>query len=400
MSKNLILAIVLLVVAVLIGIIALVGFFGENTKEVQNSSTVINENTEENQNSFLSVSENNNENNQPNISEAPQSEVVAENLNTPWAIAWLPDSSMFVTERPGRVRFVDSSGNLVSEPVVEVSNVLEIGEGGLLGMALHPDFAQNKYVYLYYTHSDDGANTTNRVVRMVYQDGRLGDEQIIIDKIPGAANHNGGRLKFGPDGLLYVTTGDAGNPSVAQDMDSLGGKILRVTDEGAAAPDNPFGNLVYSYGHRNPQGLAWDSENRLWATEHGRSGAQSGFDELNLIEKGANYGWPEIEGDETREGMTAPVLHSGSTVTWAPAGMAYFSESVYFGGLRGQALYEATIGAAETELLQHLAGEVGRIREVILGPDGLIYITTSNRDGRGNPAETDDRIIRINPAKL
>lgn len=193
------------------------------------------------------------------VNDAPETIVIAENLDTPWAVTFLPDppggeasKSMLVTERPGRVRLVDGNGNLQSEPVATLNQVKEIGEGGLLGIAAHPNFSTNNYVYLYYTYSGNGGNTLNRVVRMTLKDRQLTDEQIIVDSIPGASNHNGGRIKFGPDGFLYITTGDAQNPSQAQDTNSLAGKILRVTDEGKPVPGNPFNNLVYSYGHRNP----------------------------------------------------------------------------------------------------------------------------------------------------
>lgn len=330
----------------------------------------------------------------PSITSAPK--VIAENLDTPWGIVFLPDNSMLVTERSGRVRLVDNKGKLQEEPVATIKEVKEIGEGGLLGITLHPDFSKNAKVFLYYTYSSSGGNTLNRVVSMVY-DGSLKDEQIIVDQIPGASNHNGGRIKFGPDGFLYITTGDAQNPSQAQDINALGGKILRVTDGGKAAPGNPFNNLVYSYGHRNPQGLAWDFQGRLWATEHGRSGIQSGLDELNLIEPGKNYGWPIIQGSEKREGMVTPVANSGPDKTWAPAGAAFWQGSIYFGGLRGQTLYQAVIDQSQVSVKEHFKDEFGRIREVILGPDNMLYITTSNKDGRGTPNPSDDRIIKINP---
>jgi len=186
---------------------------------------------------------------------------------------------------------------------------------------------------------------------------------------------------------------------LSQDVSSLAGKILRVTDTGQPSQDNPFGNLVYSYGHRNPQGLTWDNQGRPWAVEHGRSGALSGLDELNLIEAGKNYGWPIIEGDEEREGMTSPVIHSGSNNTWAPAGLSFWSGSLFFGGLRGQALYQIIISGEDQALVvrEHFKGEFGRIREVVLGPDNFLYFTTSNQDGRGSPIFIDDRIIKINP---
>lgn len=315
--------------------------------------------------------------------------VVAENLEIPWAIAFLPDGRLLVTERPGRVRLVEKSGEL--KLAATISSVKHIGEGGLLGIALHPDFASNKFVYLYYTYSGSGNNTLNRVVRYKLENDQLINEEIIVNEIPGASNHNGGRIKFGPDNMLYITTGDAQNPSQAQDRNSLAGKILRVTDEGSPAPGNPFGNLVYSFGHRNPQGLAWDG-NKLWATEHGPSTK----DEVNLIEIGKNYGWPEIEGDEKRSGLENPVSNSGSD-TWAPSGAAFYQGSVFFGGLRGSALFEKT---ADNKLQESFKNDFGRIREVILGPDNFLYITTSNRDGRGLVKAGDDKIIKVDPRKL
>lgn len=317
--------------------------------------------------------------------------VIAQNLNIPWDAAFLPDGSILITERPGSVRIIDNQGNLLPIPVATISKVKHAGEGGLLGIAIHPDFENNKYVYFYYTYSSTGNNTLNRVVRFKFEESKLTNEQVIIDAIPGAVNHNGGRIKFGPDKFLYITTGDAQNPSLAQDKNSLAGKILRVTDEGKAAPGNPFGNLVYSYGHRNPQGLAFDSQGRLWATEHG----PQALDELNLIEKGVNYGWPVIQGNEKREGMISPVLQSGADTTWAPSGAAFLDGSIFFGGLRGEALFKYNI--ANKSLKKYFSAEFGRIRAVVLGPDGYLYITTSNTDGRGAPKADDDKLIKINP---
>src|SRR3989338_1427956 len=326
--------------------------------------------------------------------------VIAQQLDTPWALAFLPDNSILFTERPGRIRFIDNSGKLDLTPITTVAGVKEIGEGGLLGLTLHPDFSTNHYLYLYYTYSSQGSDTLNRAVRMTYIDKKLSDEQIIIDKIPGAANHNGGRIKFGPDGYLYITTGDAENPSLSQNTKAMGGKILKVTADGKMAPGSPFNNLVYSYGHRNPQGLAWDKDGNLWETEHGRS-SPTGFDELNLIEKGKNYVWPTIQGDETKQGMITPKYNSGPTNTWAPAGTAYLNCSLFFGGLKGQTLYEAVIQKDQvTALREYFTGEFGRIRDVVVGPDNLLYITTSNQDGRGTPGSTDDKIMKIDPAKL
>ncbi|KKR39349.1 MAG: Quinoprotein glucose dehydrogenase [Candidatus Woesebacteria bacterium GW2011_GWB1_40_101] len=325
--------------------------------------------------------------------DAPATEVIAQGLDTPWSIAFLPDGNMLVTERKGTVR-------LNENPIATIKNSKEIGEGGLLGIALDPNFSANYYVYLYYTYSESGGNTLNRVVRMKYKNNQLIDEKIIVEAIPGASNHNGGRVKFGPDGFLYITTGDAQNPSSAQDTNSLAGKILRVDENGNPAGGNPFGNRVYSFGHRNPQGITWDKNGALFETEHGPSGTETGNDEFNKIEIGKNYGWPDIRGKETKEGMVTPIAESGRTDTWAPAGLAYLNGKFYFTGLRGEALYEVTLNGASANLKTHFKGEFGRLRDVIVGPDGMLYLTTSNRDGRGVPKAGDDKIIRINPDKL
>ena len=313
--------------------------------------------------------------------------VIAEGLDTPWGIVILPDGGMLVTERMGRVRLVNKEGKLQTEPVAVLEKVEEIGEGGLLGIALHPNFLENNLVYLYYTYRGNGGKILNRVMKMVYRDGILSNEQIVLDEIPGSKNHNGGRIKFDPDGNLYVTTGDAETPILAQDKNSLAGKILRVSDSGETT--------VYSYGHRNPQGLAWDDKGLLWSVEHGPSGGRlgTGNDEINIIKIGANYGWPEIQGDQIKVNMETPVLNSTPKVAWAPAGVAYFNGSLYFAGLRGNALYEYKI--EENKLIEHFKSKYGRLREVVLGTDNYLYVTTSNRDGRGKPESTDDRIIRI-----
>lgn len=320
--------------------------------------------------------------------------VVAEHLTIPWGVAFLPDGSMLVTERSGTLVHLNSGRTY------PVDGVAHVGEGGLLGIAPHPAFAENRYIYLYHTTRDD-RGLLNRVVRYTYEDDTLSFDRIIIDDLPGARYHDGGRIAFGPDGMLYITVGDAGNEDAAQNIDSLAGSILRLTPDGAVPEDNPYENAIWSYGHRNPQGLTWDASGRLWSTEHGRSGIRSGFDEINLIEAGANYGWPESQGDTVRSGTVAPAFHSGAEVTWAPASAAYYDGSVYFGGLRGETLYEAVIeGDDVIELRTHLVGEYGRIRTVTLGPDNYLYLTTSNRDGRGDPAPSDDRIIRVDADQL
>ena len=321
---------------------------------------------------------------------------VATGLEAPWALVFLPDGGIILTERPGRIRLINAAGVLKQDPLLVVNDVAARGEGGLLGIAVHPDFPSNGFIYVYYTHEEQGT-LYNRVQRYLMEDDVLTADKIIIDNIPAGSIHDGGRIKFGPDGLLYITAGDAGNDEVAQDINALNGKILRVKDDGAIPADNPFpGSPVYSYGHRNPEGLAWDSGGNLWATEHGSSAT----DELNLIEPGKNYGWPVIRGDDAREGMVTPVIHSGSR-TWAPSGAAYWNGSIFFTGLRGESLFEAVLdGETVTSLAAHFEGEYGRLREVVVGPDGFLYILTSNRDGRGSPVAQDDRLLKADPTGL
>lgn len=333
--------------------------------------------------------------------------VVAKNLEVPWALSFLPDGRLLVTERAGRVRLIEKDGTLQTQPVLTIADVKQTGESGLHGIAIHPDFSSKPFVYFYYTYSSSGNNSLNKVVRYKFENNSLSEPKVIVEGIPGAIFHDGGRIKFGPDNMLYITTGDAQNPSLSQDTNSLAGKILRVTDEGQPVSGNPFNNLVYSYGHRNPQGIAWDDSDQLWETEHGPSGGGlgSGNDEFNKIEIGKNYGWPEIQGDQSKLGLTPPVIHSG-TDTWAPAGLVFFKNSFFFGGLRGKALYKVELRSYQVKfeggpkLLTHFKGEFGRIREVVLGPDNMLYITTSNKDGRGDPQADDDRIIRVNPERL
>ncbi len=327
------------------------------------------------------------EKNQENI------EIIAENLNIPWEIVFLPNGEILVTERPGNLIKISPERKVIQE----IAGVEHVGEGGLLGMALHPDFEENSWLYLYLT-TRTAEGLVNRVERYRFENDTLSNREIILDGIQGASYHDGGRIVFGPDKHLYITTGDAGNEQLAQDTESLNGKILRINADGSVPADNPFGNEVYSYGHRNPQGLAWDTQNRLWATEHGPSGAQSGFDEINLIEKGNNYGWPLLRGSESAQGMVSPVIQSGATDTWAPAGSAILKNTIYFAGLRGSSLYSADIiSEKELNLQAYLKGDFGRLRAVVLGPDGFLYVSTSNTDGHGRPRSSDDKIIKVNP---
>ncbi|GAB4184688.1 MAG: PQQ-dependent sugar dehydrogenase [Simkaniaceae bacterium] len=319
-------------------------------------------------------------------------EEIATDLHIPWDIAFLPDGEMLVTERPGTLYYRSRRGN----KRIPIESVYHLEEGGLLGLVLHPGFQKNHWIYLYATVRK-GKKIVNRVERYRFDQGVLTDKKIIIDDIPGAKYHDGGRMAFGPDGYLYITTGDANNGMLAQDTSSLAGKILRLQEDGSLPPDNPFHNEVWSYGHRNSQGITWDKEGNLWSTEHGPSGFASGHDELNLIVKGGNYGWPLVRGYETKDGLIPPVLDSGADDTWAPASALYWDGSVFFGGLRGEAVYEAQVDQSPVVLLEHFKKKFGRIRAIVLGPDGYFYITTSNTDGRGFPKKGDDKILKIDP---
>jgi glucose/arabinose dehydrogenase len=335
------------------------------------------------------------------LADTPATTVIASHLEIPWSLVFLPDGSMVFTERSGRVRLIRASGELLAQPILTIADVSATGEGGLLGTTIHPSFATNHYIYFYYTYRAIGSNR-NKVVRYTITGESLAEPHDILAGIPAGSIHDGGRIKFGPDGCLYITTGETGDSSLAQDKNSLAGKILRVTDEGQVPADNPFpGSPVYSYGNRNSEGLAWDDQGRLWATEHGPSGGIDGVaqDELNLIQPGLNYGWPTIKGAQTAPGLVSPVLQSGSD-TWAPSGMAYFQGSLYFAALRGESLFKANLSTQPPTLTRYLQGQFGRLRDVVVGPDGMLYILTSNRDGRGSPTAQDDVIIRVNPAKL
>jgi aldose sugar dehydrogenase len=326
-------------------------------------------------------------------------EVVAAGLEIPWGVAFLPDGDILVTERPGTVRAV-RDGRLADEPVARVDGTVHQGEGGLLGIALHPEFERNRLAYVYYTAADG-----NRISRFaVGDDLSFSAEEVLLRGVPAARVHNGGRIAFGPGGMLYATVGDAADPAAAADPGSLAGSIVRLDPDGLE-PE------VWSSGHRNAQGLAWDDEGRLYASDHGPSGEYGlcCLDEVNLVEEGEFYGWPVRAGtlpaDESVQPPSPPVdpiADSGPDDTWAPGGIAVHPESgsILLANLAGQALLRFTL--AEDDPREVVQTEVvlegfGRLREVVRGPDGCFYVTTSNRDGRGSPAADDDRLLRLCP---
>jgi glucose/arabinose dehydrogenase len=339
-------------------------------------------------------------------------ETVIPNLEIVWSIVWAPDGRMIFTERPGRVR-VFENGKLRSQPLFTVPDVEPKGESGLMSVVLHPQFAANHLLYLSYAY-----NTGGQLVRVVrYRETPTGftERKVIIENIPAAQFHAGCRLRFGPDGKLYITTGDATQRELGQRMDSLAGKILRLNDDGTVPSDNPFVSQaqarpeIWTYGHRNSQGIDWQpGTNLLWETEHGPSGfdGPGGGDEVNIIERGKNYGWPVIHHRMTHEGMESPILEY--TPACAPAsGMFYrgssfpqFRGNFFFGCLVGERIIRVAMNGRTVVSQENLLEKkYGRIRDIAEGPDGLIYFSTSNRDGRGRPAQDDDRILRLVPAK-
>lgn len=314
---------------------------------------------------------------------------VTEGLTSPWGLVFLPDGDALVAERDtGLIKRIPAAGG----PGVTVGEVPEAdpsSEGGLLGLAVHPEFPAQPWVYAYYSTTSD-----NRVVRMRFEDDELGPQEILLDGIPVAQIHNGGRLAFGPDGLLYVSTGDASESGSAPDRGSLAGKILRLTPRGAAAPDNPFGSEVYSLGHRNVQGIAWDGDGNLYASEFG----QDTWDELNLVEAGEDYGWPTVEGRGDGEQRFVDPLVQWGTDEASPSGITYAAGSVWMAALGGERLWRIDVspsGRVRGEPEAFFTSEYGRLRTVEAAPDGSLWLVTSNTDGRGEPADGDDRVLRL-----
>jgi len=311
--------------------------------------------------------------------------VLVRNLAVPWAIAFLPGGDALVTERDS-ARLVRVTPHGGVSTVGTVPGVDPYGEGGLLGVAVSPSFDRDRLVYLYFSTATD-----NRIARFQYSSGGIGPLEGVVTGIPRGAFHNGGRLAFGPDGMLWAATGDHGEPGLAQDKTSLGGKILRMTPDGRPAPGNPFGTLVWSYGHRNVQGFAWDDSWRMYATELG----QNRFDEINRIRPGRNYGWPVVEGVGK---FTDPEL-TWPTDQASPSGVAITAGSLWVAALRGERLWQVPLDpiGALGKPVAHFTGEYGRLREVVRAPDGSLWFTTSNRDGRGSPGPGDDMILVMRP---
>ena len=326
--------------------------------------------------------------------QTPRIDVVATGLEVPWALAFAPDGALYFTERPGRLRVI-RDGRLDPTPLTTLT-VAATGEGGLMGLALDPAFGANGRLYVCYTAARLG-RLVNRVTTLIVRGRGATPERTLLDEIPGASFHDGCRLKFGPDGKLYVTTGDAGSVRLAQRPESPAGKILRLNADGSVPSDNPLDSSpVYSLGHRNVQGIAWDSGRRLFASEHGPSGAASGHDEINLIRPGGNYGWPDVFGKAGDPRYVDPVIESGKE-TWAPSGVAILDDHLYVAALRVRRLLRMRVPAqgSVADMGAWLVGTHGRLRDVVVGPDGALYVTTSNRDGRGSPQADDDRILRL-----
>jgi aldose sugar dehydrogenase len=344
-------------------------------------------------------------------------ETVVENVEIVWSIVFAPDGRMFFTERPGRVRVMEN-GKLRATPFFTVPDIELSGESGLMGMVLHPDFTANHYVYLAYAYQGAAKEQNVRVVRYRETGETLVEPKTIIEAIAASKYHAGTRLRFGPDSKLYITTGDATKQKRAQNLASINGKTLRLNDDGTIPADNPFVGKkdarpeIWSYGHRNAQGMDFQPEtNLMFQTEHGPSiidgvslFKRTGGDEVNIVEKGKNYGWDKISHNMTKNGMETPIIEFSPAI--APgSGMFYrgslfpeFKNNFLFGALKGEMIVRLVLDGRKIVARDNLLEkQYGRIREVAEAPDGSIYFSTSNRDGRGNAATNDDRILRITP---
>lgn len=338
-----------------------------------------------------------------------QIEPFVSDLEVPWDLVFTGEGRALVTERAGRIRVIQD-GQLQEQPLHSFPEVSSQAEEGLMGMALHPDYQTNSQIYACYAYPTD-TGLAARVIRFVDNGASITQIETILDDIPAARFHAGCRVRFGPDGMLYVTTGDATNKEIAQDLESLGGKILRMTPEGAVPVDNPFpDSLVYSYGHRNAQGIDWHPNGLLYSSEHGPSvfDGPAGGDEINIIRAGENYGWPIVSHQESQEGMVDPLLiytpaiAPGSLEVYTGDQLPQFTNNIFVGMLRGEGVLRVAIDEndPQTVLVNEPLRQVqdyGRIRTVVEGPEGYLYVMTSNQDGRGQPRPGDDHIYRLMP---
>jgi glucose/arabinose dehydrogenase len=326
-------------------------------------------------------------------------------LDIPWELIFLSENKALVTERDGQIRLIEND-TLQEKPYKIIEQVAHIGEGGLMGMAKHPNYPEQKYLYVMHTYQEDN-NIFNRVTRYYDTDTTIEFDKVIVDRIPGSRVHNGGRIAFGPDGMLYITTGDTWQSEIAQDINNLGGKILRLTPEGEIPNDNPFDDSpVYSLGHRNPQGIAWHPETgNLFSSEHGPSGEFGLRDKdiINIIVKGGNYGWPLVLGDANIEPYIDPIIMW--PVATPPSGITFWNNRLFVATLRSQALIRIDFSLSddryEVTSIDRLfakdwhSGTFGRLRNAVVGPDNALYVLSNNLDGRGSPQEGDDKILRI-----
>ena len=337
------------------------------------------------------------------------------NLEIPWSLLFLPDGRALVTERPGRIRLIKDA-RLQEEPYATI-DVAHVGEGGLMGLALHPEFPKKPYIYVMHTYKI-GGELRNRALRLKDEGLRGVFDRVIIENIPGGKFHNGGRIAFGPDGMLFIATGETFHGELAQNLKSLGGKILRITPEGNVPEDNPFkGSPIYSYGHRNPQGLAWHPfTGDLFESEHGPSGEFGRFahDEINVIKKGGDYGWPAVIGAARLKQYIDPLVVWEKTTP--PSGITFYKGELlkhlqgdlFIATLRSESLIRIRLQRPDEDKVARIErwfangysdGKYGRLRDVVEGPDGALYFLTNNRDGRGTPRSGDDRIYIIVPRK-
>ncbi|AEH47862.1 PQQ-dependent sugar dehydrogenase [Parageobacillus thermoglucosidasius] len=320
--------------------------------------------------------------NEQQINDNGNMEIIAQDLRVPWAIDW-DGTAFYISERTGSIVKI-AGDEKIRQPLHLEKQLSTASEAGVLGFVLHPE--KKNHAFLYYTYEDKNGQF-NRVVEIREENNEWFEQKVLLDQIPSGNFHHGGRIKIGPDKKLYITTGDATDAMIAQDKASLGGKILRMNLDGTIPDDNPYpGSFVYSYGHRNPQGLAWDETGQLYSSEHG----SSAHDEINLIKPKGNYGWPLIQGDETKNGMIAPLFHSGDH-TWAPSGIAYHNGILYVAQLRGEGVLAFNV---KEKTYKQIVSNVGRVRDVFILRNYLFFVT-NNTDGRGAPANHDDKLIKM-----